>query len=132
MATLERRPSLLTLKQALLIDAIVSGTVGLLSLVGARWLDSLLDLPAALLAGSGAIMAVYAVGLVMLGNRARVPASGARIVIGGNLVWAAACVLLLFSGWVDPNGLGVAFILAQIVAVLVFAELQAMALRASP
>jgi hypothetical protein len=77
-------------------------------------------------------MAVYAVGLVMLGNRARVPASGARIVIGGNLVWAAACVLLLFSGWVDPNGLGVAFILVQIVAVLVFAELQAMALRASP
>lgn len=131
MATLEQRSSIVTLKRALVADAAVSGAVGLLSLAGARWLGSVLDLPAALLAGSGAFMTIYAAGLVMLGNRRPVPASGARIVVGGNLVWAAACVVLLFSGWVAPNVLGAGFIVVQIAAVLIFAELQALALRAS-
>ncbi len=131
MATLERRSSFLTLRQAIYSDAVISGAVGLLSLAGAWWLDSLLDLSAALLAASGAIMALYAVALMMLGARHPVPTNGARVVIAVNLVWAVACVILLFSGWIDPNGPGVAFILAQIFAVLVFAEIQAMALRAS-
>lgn len=131
MATLQRSSSLLTLKGALLADAAVSGAVGLISLAGARWLGSALDLPAALLAGSGAFMTIYAAGLVMLGNRWPVPASGARIVAGGNLVWAAACIVLLFSGWIAPNALGAGFVVVQIVAVLIFAELQALALRAS-
>ncbi len=131
MATLERRSSFLTLRQAIYSDAVISGAVGLLSLAGAWWLDSLLDLFAALLAASGAIMALYAVALMMLGARNPVPTNGARVVIAVNLVWAVACVILLFSGWIDPNGPGVAFILAQIFAVLVFAEIQAMALRAS-
>lgn len=131
MATLERRSSFLTLKQALLTDAAVSGAVGLLSLAGTRWLGSVLDLPAALLAGSGAFMTVYAVGLVMLGNRRPVPKPGVRIVVGGNLVWAAACLVLLFSGWLAPNALGAGFIVVQIMAVLIFAEVQVLALRAS-
>lgn len=131
MVTLERRDSFLTLRQALLTDAVVSGLVGVLSLAGARWLDSLLDLPAALLAGSGAIMVVYAAGLVTLGNRDRIPEAGARIVVAGNLVWPAACVVLLVGDWIEPNAAGIAFILVQIVAVVIFAEMQAMALRAS-
>ncbi len=131
MATLERRSSFLTLRQAIYSDAVISGSVGLLSLAGAWWLDSLLDLPAALLAASGAVMALYAVALMMLGARTPVPANGARVVIAVNLMWAVACVTLLFSGWIHPNGPGVAFILAQIFAVLVFAEIQTMALCAS-
>lgn len=131
MVTFERRDSFLTLRQALLTDAVVSGLVGMLSLAGARWLDSLLDLPAALLAGSGAIMVVYAAGLLMLGNRDRIPETGARTVVAGNLVWAAACVVLLVGDWIEPNAAGIAFILVQIVAVVIFAEMQAMALCAS-
>lgn len=131
MVTLERRSSFLTLNQVLVADATVTGATGLLSLAGARWLDSLLDLPTALLAGSGAIMAAYAVGLVMLRTRAPVPVAAARMVIAINLVWASACVILLLSGWIEPNMLGVAFILVQIAAVLVFAMLQGMTLRAS-
>lgn len=131
MVPLERRQSFLTLKLALLADAIVSATVGVLSLIGARWLDSQFDLPAGLLAGSGAIVIAYAGGLALLGTRDRVPAAGTRAVIITNLAWATACVVLLFSGWIGPNGLGTAFIVVQVVAVLVFAELQAMALRTS-
>jgi len=130
MATLERRHSLLTLRQALLIDAVISGLVGVSSFAGARWLDSLLDLPSVLLAGSGAIMVVYAAGLVMLANRERISATGARVVVAGNLVWAAACVALLVGGRIEPNAAGIAFVLVQIVVVIIFAEMQAMALRA--
>lgn len=131
MVTLERRQSFLTLKLALLADAIVSATVGVLSLIGARWLDSQFDLPAGLLAGSGAIAIAYAGGLAMLSARTPIRAAAGRAVVAGNVVWAAAGVVLLFSGWIGPNGLGTAFIVVQVVAVLVFAELQAMALRTS-
>ena len=131
MATLERRPFVLTLKQTLLADAALSGAVGLLSVGAAGWLASSLDLPSALLAGSGAIMLVYAAALMLLARREPIPANGAHAVIGGNVAWAVACAVLLFGTWIDPNAGGIAFILMQIVAVLAFAELQAMALRAS-
>lgn len=49
--------------------------------------------------------------------------------IACNVLWAIACVLLLISGIVAPNSLGVAFVIVQTVAVLVFAELQLTALR---
>ena len=41
------------------------------------------------------------------------------------------CVILAFSGWVTPSGLGYAFILAQVVVVVAFAELQYVGLRRS-
>ena len=131
MATLERRPFVLTLKQTLLADAALSGAVGLLSLGAADWLSSSLEVPEALVAGSGAIMLVYATALVLLARRETIPAQGAYAVIGGNVAWAVACAILLFRTWIDPNAGGIAFILIQIVAVLAFAELQAMALRTS-
>lgn len=129
MVTLERRDAFLTLKRALLMDAIVSGTVGLPSLVGVRWLSSLLDLPTALLAGSGAI--AYAVGLMGLGMGTAVPSAAGRTVVTGNVLWATACVVLLLSGWIEPNSLGVTLILVHLAGALVFAELQALALRAT-
>jgi hypothetical protein len=39
------------------------------------------------------------------------------------------CVALLFTGWIDPTLLGVAFILMQAVVVAAFAELQVIGLR---
>ncbi len=129
MATLARRSKVLTLRQALLADSIVSGVVGGLSLVGAGWLASLLDLPTALLAGSGTIAIAYAAVLAMLTRRMAVPSAAGSAVVGGNLAWAAGGVLLLVSGWVESNGLGTGFILVHIVGALIFAELQLMALH---
>lgn len=130
MVTFERRVSFLTLKQALLTDAIVSGTIGLPSLVGARWLSSILDLPTTLLAGSGAIALTYAMGLGWLATRTTVPSAAGRTVVTGNVLWATACVVLLLSGWIEPNSLGVTLILVHLAGALIFAEMQAMALRA--
>lgn len=131
MATLARRSNVLTLRQALLADSIVSGVVGGLSLAGAGGLASVLDLPTALLAGSGTIAIAYATALAMLTRRVPVPSAAGSAVVGGNVAWAAAGILLLLSGWVEPNALGTGFILVHIVGALVFAELQATALRAS-
>lgn len=130
MATLERRIPLLTPKQALLTDAVVSGVVGLTSLLGGRWLDSFLGLPAALLAGSGAIAIAYAFGLMMMARSAPVSVAGVRIVIAGNLVWATTCAILLLGGWIEPNALGVGFALLHVAGAVALADVQAMALRA--
>jgi len=130
LETLGRRSSFPTLKQVLGADAGICIATGLLSFGGARWLAPALDLPTALLAGSGAILIAYAAGLLMLVTRRRIPGHGVRTVTWINLGWAAGCLVLLFSGWFNPNALGVGFIMVQIVAVLVFADLQVMALRA--
>jgi hypothetical protein len=50
-------------------------------------------------------------------------------VVACNVLWAMDCVALLFTGWIDPSLLGVAFLLMQAVAVAAFAELQVVGLR---
>ena len=50
-------------------------------------------------------------------------------VAGINLLWCAGCFGLLASGEIAPNGLGVAFIIAQAVAVAVLGVLQFLGLR---
>lgn len=130
-ATHGRRFSLPPLREVILADAGICVTTGMLSLGAARWLSSILDLPTALMTGSGAILLAYGAGLLMLGTRRPIPAPGVRGAIGFNLTWALACVVLLFSSWIDPNALGVAFILVNLAAVLAVAELEVMGLRAS-
>lgn len=52
-------------------------------------------------------------------------------VIGLNIVWALDSVVLLFTGWVEPNALGYAFILGQALFVAVLTELEYIGLRRS-
>lgn len=129
--TASRQFSSPPLREVILADAGACVATGLVSLGAAGWLSSTLDLPQTLLAGSGAILLAYGAGLLKLGTRRPIPRTGVRGAIGINLAWAVACVMLLFSGWIDPNALGVAFILVNLVAVLMVAVLQMMGLRAS-
>jgi hypothetical protein len=46
-----------------------------------------------------------------------------------NVLWVAASIGLLLSGWVAPTLLGYAFVIAQAVVVGAFAELQIIGLR---
>ena len=117
------------LRLSLLADAAISGAVGVLMLAGAGLLDGLLGLPVPLLRGAGLVLVPYVAALVWLARREDVPRQAVWMVILANAVWAAGCVLLLLSGWIAPTWLGVAFVLVQAVTVLVFAELQYMALR---
>ena len=125
-------PRSLELRPILLADAVVTGATALLMLAGASPLADLLDLPTALLAGAGAVLAPYVAFLLWLARREEPPRGAVLAVIGANIAWAVGCIAMLFSGQVEPNALGVAFVLIQAVAVLVFADLQYLTLRGRP
>ena len=52
-------------------------------------------------------------------------------VVLGNALWVADSVLLLMSGWVAPTSAGYAFVIAQALVVLMYAEFQYVGLRRS-
>jgi hypothetical protein len=112
------------LRSALLADAAASAASGLLMFAGASVLDRTLGLPAALLFYAGLVLLPYAALVGYMGTRAALPRWAVWVVIIGNAAWAAESVLLLLSGWVQPTGLGYAFVLAQAAVVALFAELQ--------
>jgi hypothetical protein len=117
------------LRNALLADALVSGATGALMALAAGPLEPVLQVPAMLLRLAGLALLPYAAFVAMLARR-DVPSRGmVWAVIAGNAVWAVDCVALLFTGWIEPSLLGVAFILMQAVVVAAFAELQVVGLR---
>lgn len=117
------------LRFALLVDAAVSGAMALLLIAAAGPLAGLLHLPEALLSAVGLVLAPYVIVVGWLGTRTTLPRAAVWAVIACNVLWAVDSAWLLFSGMVSPNTLGVAFVIVQAVAVLVFAELQFSALR---
>jgi hypothetical protein len=117
------------LRLALRLDALASGTLGLVALPGAAALAEPLGLPTALLVPVGIFLLVYATALWLLASRPRINRRAAGVVVVGNLVWAADSVGLLLGDWLSPTTLGVAVIAAQAAAVAGFAVLQWAGLR---
>jgi hypothetical protein len=117
------------LRFALLGDAAASGATGLLLAAGAGFLASLLGLPEGLLRAAGLVLLPYAAFVAWAGTRDGVPRNAVRAAVAINLLWTLDSVLLLAIGPVASNGLGIAFVLAQALAVLGFAAMQWAALR---
>jgi hypothetical protein len=124
------RPSLF-LRRALLADAAASGATGLLMAAGADAFSGPLGLPVVLLREAGLVLLPYAALLAWLGLRESLPRAAVWAVIVCNALWAAESLLLLASGWVAPTALGVAFVVAQALAVAGLAGLQWQGLRRS-
>jgi hypothetical protein len=114
----------LSLRSILLVDGIVSGAMGLLLIASASVLDSVFDLPVAFLRGLGVVLLPWFALLAVVATRTVIRRTAVRFVIAVNLGWVAASILLLFTGWVEPNALGIAFIIVQAMAVVVFALAQ--------
>jgi len=114
----------LSLRSILLVDGIVSGAVGVLLLAAASLLDAALDLPATFLRGVGIVLLPWFALLAVIATRTVVSRTAVRFVIAVNLGWVAASLVLPFTGWIEPNALGIAFILVQALAVIVFALAQ--------
>ncbi len=131
IVTPSRRFSFPALREILLADTAILVTTGLVYLGASGWLGSTLELPSALLAGSGAFFLAFGAGMLTLGTRRSIPSVGVYGAIGVNVAWAVAGVVVLLSGLIDPNALGVAFVLANLVAALVVADLEFMGLRAT-
>jgi hypothetical protein len=51
------------------------------------------------------------------------------LVVAGNGLWVVASLMLVLAGWIAPNPLGIAFIVAQALVVAVLAMLEHGALR---
>jgi hypothetical protein len=128
MLTIQPSPFL---RQALVADAATSFACGLFMLIGAGVLSGALGLPADLLRAAGLVLLPYALFVGYLGVRPHAQRPVVWAVIIANGLWAADSLLLLLSGWVEPTRAGLAFVIAQGLAVLMYAELQYMGLRRS-
>ncbi|OPC81285.1 hypothetical protein B4N89_10300 [Embleya scabrispora] len=117
------------LRLALRLDAIATGVVGLAALAGCALVDGALGLPTAFLAGLGAFLVLYAVGVWRIGGSDAPHRTAVRAVIGLNLVWFADSVGMAIAGLLDPTTLGTTLIVLQAVAVLGFADVQILGLR---
>lgn len=124
----QARPSSL-LRRALVADAVISGAVGALQLAAAGPLSGLLAIEAGWLQRSGLILLAWTALLGWMLTRKAVSPPMAWTVIGINLAWVAASILVLVEGAIAPNTLGMAYVLAQAAVVAIFAEVQFFGLR---
>ncbi|EKS37695.1 hypothetical protein [Afipia clevelandensis] len=119
------------LRRALQIDALFSAVSALLLVFGAGFLASLTNLPEDFLRNTGLVLVAFVLGVGYLATRDMMPKIAVWAVIAINAVWTIDSIALLASGWVSPNLLGQVFIVAQAIAVGVFAELEFIGLRKS-
>lgn len=117
------------LRWVLFADAATCIATGLLMMLGSGLLEQFLGLPAELLRYAGVSLAPFAAFLVYLATRENLspPAVWTAIVL--NMLWTAASLLLLMTGWVAPTELGYTFVIAQALGVAVFASLEYFGLR---
>ena len=120
----------MNLRTILMADGVVSGVAGLAMALGAQTLGPLTGLPEALLQTAGVALAPWTVALIWLARSRTIPRPGVMAVIAVNIGWVLASVAVLFVS--PPTAFGYAFVIAQAVAVGVFAELQIIALRRAP
>lgn len=120
------------LRRVLVLDAVSCTGMGLLLLTCSGSLAGLLSLPAGLLAEAGMVLLPFAMLLAFLSTRARLPRAAVWAVIVANAIWAIDSIVLLFTGWVQPNLLGYLFVAGQGAFVAVIAELEYVGLRKSP
>lgn len=112
------------LRRVLACDAIASGAMALTILAFGSILGVWFDLPDELLREAAIILIPFAVGVGLIASREQPWRPGVWIVIALNIVWVINSVGLLFTNWIEPNALGVAFVLGQAGVVAVLAALE--------
>jgi hypothetical protein len=117
------------LRAVLCADILFSTGGAMLMAVGAPFLAPMLNLPSALLFGAGLVLVPWIMALWIVVRRESVPRIVLIDIAGINLLWCAVCLALLASGKVAPNGLGVAFVVAQAITVAALGVLQFFGLR---
>lgn len=117
------------LRTVLYGDTLFSAVGALLMGAGAPFLSPLLDLPSTLLVGAGLVLVPWVLGLGVVVRRRHVPRIVLVDIVSINFLWCAACLGLLASGAIAPDGLGIAFVVAQALVVALFGVLQFLGLR---
>jgi hypothetical protein len=117
------------LTTTLRIDAAVSGAAALLMVGGAGLLAPFLSLPVPLLFWAGVVLLPFVALLFAVARRKRASRAVLFDIVLLNTAWVIASFAILVAGVVEPNMVGLAFIVAQALAVTLFALLQVSALR---
>lgn len=115
------------LRFALVADALASGVMGVALAAAAGPLAGWLGLPEALLRLAGLALLPWSAVVARVATRASLRRGAVKAIIAVNAVWVAASLLVL--ALTGPTGLGVAFVLAQALAVAGLAAAQWIALR---
>jgi hypothetical protein len=110
-------------------DGASCAATGALQVAFTEALAGLTGLPAPLLLGTGVFLLAYAAAAAFMATRRTPPRTLIALVVVGNLGWAAACGVLLMSGLFALSPVGMAWVLAQALCVVVLAELQWTGLR---
>jgi len=118
------------LPRVLLVDAAASAVTAVLLVAAADHLAPLLQLPAALLRGAGVALLPFVAVVYGLSRQAAPSRAAVAGVVAINFAWVAASVWVAFGGAWQPSLAGIGFVLAQALAVLVFADLGWFGLRA--
>jgi hypothetical protein len=119
------------LKNAFIADAVASGAVAALHLARPQAIMGLLNLPEALLQGTGLFMVAYVPMLVVLAASRTLWRPLALLVVAGNVLWALASIDLLVLGMVQPSMLGEVYVVVQAAATAGLAWLQYVGLKKS-
>ena len=119
------------LRRVLAVDAVSSGVMGSAMIAFAELLAELTQLPVDLVSEAGIVLLPFAAFVGFVASRREPARIVVWIVIALNAMWVIDSILLLFTGWVAPNGLGYAVVIAQATAVLVLADLEYMGLKRS-
>jgi hypothetical protein len=119
------------LRRALVVDGVFSGVSGALLTLGADLFSGVTALPHGLLLGAGLFLLPYAAFVGLLGTRESLARALVWFVVAGNALWTLESVLLLVSGQVARNALGVTLVIAQALVVAALAEAQAIGLSRS-
>ena len=117
------------LRSVLFADAATCAACGLLLSAGSALLQNLSGLPASLMFYAGLSLFPFTVFLLYAATRKSLSKTLVWLIIGLNLLWTIDSFLLLVSGYVEPTVFGYVFVVFQAIGVLVFADLEFIALR---
>ena len=119
------------LRRVLIVDALSSGAMGVAMFALADLFANLLQLPVELVREAGIILLPFAAFVGFVASRREPARIAVWTIIALNAVWIVDSIVLLFTGWVAPNALGYAFVIAQAAVVLVLADFEYMGLKRS-
>jgi len=125
-------PLSLFLRRVLLFDAATCLITGTVMLTASGTVERLLAIPAPLSRVLAVVLLVFGAAVARVATRRELLGStvwAVWAIVAMNALWAVESILALAFGWLEPNSLGRAFIIAQAVAVAVIAELQFIGLR---
>lgn len=119
------------LRRVFAFDAVATAATGALLAAAAQPLEGLMRLEAAISRPVGLFLIAYAVLPGVMALRRNLPSPAVWAVIGINTLYVIESLMSLPLGWVTPNALGTAFVIAQAGAVAGIAALQVAGVRGS-